>query len=62
MTIRKKPPLLRQGGLSGRVFVITRYTDPDEKGNVEALEKFDVTDQFEALADERAASHKGDDA
>jgi hypothetical protein len=45
----KKRPLLVRGGLTGRVYVVTRYRDLGE-GRLEALEKFDVTDQYEALA------------
>lgn len=41
----KQPPRLMQGGLSGRIYVVTKYR---ELGNdsVEALEKFDITDDF----------------
>lgn len=37
-----------QGGLSGRVYVSTRYRDLGN-GSVESLEKHDVTEDFEAL-------------
>lgn len=47
----KQKPLLMRGGLSGAVFVVTRYKRHDD-GLVEALEKFDVTDQFEALCEQ----------
>lgn len=48
---RKNPPLLRRSGLTGAVYVITRYT---RRGDVvDAQEKFDVTDQFNALVKEQ---------
>lgn len=46
----KQQPRLMRGGLSGRVFVVTRYKDLGG-GTIEALEKFDVTDDYNALAD-----------
>jgi hypothetical protein len=57
MTPAKQPPLLLRGGLSGRVYVVTRYKvlDP-ERGRIEAITKYDVTDQFNALVAEGAAS------
>jgi len=47
------PPRLRTGGLSGRVLLIThgRYLNGGE--TLEATRKYDVTEQFEALARER---------
>lgn len=39
-------------GLSGRVYVVTKYREL-EGGSFEALEKFDVTDDFERLVDQR---------
>lgn len=50
-------PLLMRGGLSGRVFLVTRWRDLGE-GRVEALRKVDITDQYEAL---RAADDSGDE-
>lgn len=48
---RKNPPILNVGPVSGRVYIVTRYRVIDaERSQFEALEKFDVTDQFEALA------------
>lgn len=41
-----------RGGLSGRVYVVTRYRDLGD-GNYEALEKYDVTEEFEAMIVER---------
>jgi hypothetical protein len=45
MSGRKNPPLLTIGPLTGRIYIVTRYTD---KGNgvIDAHEKFDVTGQF----------------
>ncbi|HWD42496.1 MAG TPA: hypothetical protein VHM23_02025 [Actinomycetota bacterium] len=43
-------PLLLRGGLTGRVYVVTRYKVLDaERGRIEAITKYDVTDQFNAL-------------
>lgn len=47
MSVRK-PPLLYRGGLTGRVFVATSYTDHGD-GRYTAHTKYDVTDQYEAL-------------
>jgi hypothetical protein len=41
-----------RGGLSNRVYVVTRYRDLGN-GMIEALEKFDVTEEFEILVVER---------
>jgi hypothetical protein len=51
---RTKPPLLTLGPLSGRIYVVTRYTD---KGNgvIDAHEKYDVTSQFMAVKEEAEA-------
>jgi len=48
VTARKHPPLLTRSGLTGTVFVVTRYTLRDN-GLIEAHEKYDVTDQFGEL-------------
>lgn len=45
------PPQLRSGPLSGRVLVITH--GKFEGDYLEASRKYDVTDQFDALARER---------
>jgi hypothetical protein len=59
---RKNPPILNVGPLSGKVYIVTRYRVLDaEKGHYEAQEKFDVTEQFDAIAAARA-SHDGDGA
>lgn len=47
--MKQRPRLLR-GGLSGRVYVVTKYTESD--GQIVAKEKFDVTDDFRELVDE----------
>ncbi|HEY2088563.1 MAG TPA: hypothetical protein VGH54_21410 [Mycobacterium sp.] len=59
MSDRRKPPILRQGGLTGRVYVITAYTveyGPNgEHLSETARTKFDVTEQYLAIAgDERS--------
>lgn len=45
-------PVLFQGGLSGRVFVATKW-HWDSDGRQIADEKFDVTESFEDVANER---------
>lgn len=47
----KQQPHLMRGGLSGRVYVVTRYRDLGN-GTIEALEKFDVHDDFLAMIEE----------
>jgi hypothetical protein len=42
-------PVLYVGGLSGRVFLTTRYHQAKD-GTVSALDKFDVTSEFEKVA------------
>lgn len=46
--IIKDSPLLLRGGFSNAVYVVTKWRDHGE-GRVEALEKFDVTEQFDHL-------------
>lgn len=43
------PPRLTRGPLSGRVFVVTHGKELGE-GRIEASCKYDVTEQFDALA------------
>lgn len=54
------PPRLSIGGLSGRVYVTThgKIIEVTEDGRelIESTVKYDVTDQFDALAAER---HRG---
>lgn len=52
MASKKQLPHLMRGGLSNRVYVVTRYRDLGN-GSIEALEKFDVTEEFEAMIIER---------
>lgn len=55
------PPRLSVGGLSGRVYVTTHGRIVGEKDGLELIEssvKYDVTDQFEALIADRAASRE----
>lgn len=49
----KQHPRLLCSGLTGRVYVVTRYKELGD-GRFESLEKFDVTDDFQALVGARA--------
>jgi hypothetical protein len=50
-------PQLMRSGLTGRVYVVTRYKVLDaETGRIEAITKYDVTEQFEALTAAAATS------
>jgi hypothetical protein len=40
-------PRLLQSGLTGRVYVVTKYRERD--GNIEAQTKYDVTDDYRAI-------------
>lgn len=51
----RKPPLLLRGGLTGRVYIVTAYTDHGD-GRIEARTKYDVTDQYNALAYEASGT------
>jgi hypothetical protein len=46
---RFDPPRLTFGPLSGRVYIVSHGKDLGD-GNVEATKKYDITNQFEALA------------
>jgi hypothetical protein len=48
----QRDPILTEGGITSRVYVVTRWRDLGG-GLIEAVEKHDVTDQFEALAAQR---------
>ena len=50
-------PLLVRGPLSDRVYVVTRYRVTGG-GAVEALTKYDVTDQFRALVADEGRSER----
>jgi hypothetical protein len=52
----RQKPLLRRGGLTNRVYLVTRYKD--HGGYIEALTKVDITEQYDALRaeDEQGAS------
>lgn len=52
--VKVKGVRLVRGGLSKRVWAVTRWKDTPERGPDawEALEKFDVTDNFRALVAE----------
>lgn len=45
-------PQLLRNGLTGRVYIVTRYKVLDaEKGRIEAITKYDVTEQYKALVE-----------
>jgi hypothetical protein len=57
--MKLNPPMLTEGPLSGRVYVVTHgkvEPHPTEEGRtmVTASVKYDVTEQFEVLAARRA--------
>jgi hypothetical protein len=53
--VKFDPPQLRVGGLSGRVYVITHGKEIQTANGpgIEASRKYDVTEQFEAVAREK---------
>jgi hypothetical protein len=54
----KQPPRLLRSGLTGRVYVLTRYKVVDaEQDQVEAIIKYDVTEDYNALAREDQVRH-----
>ena len=48
----KQEPMLMESPLTKRVFVVTSYVD-NHDGTFTARQKFDVTEQFDALAEQR---------
>lgn len=56
----RKPPLLLRGGLTGRVYVVTSYTDHGD-GRITAHTKHDVTEQYNALRAEDMAAKDSDE-
>lgn len=56
----RKPPLLLRGGLTGRVYVVTAYTDHGD-GRITAHTKHDVTDQYDALVADSREPRKGEE-
>lgn len=56
--MNKQQPMLMESPLTKRVFVVTSYVD-NGGGTFTARRKFDVTEQFDALA---AMRQEGDDA
>ena len=46
-------PMLMESPLTKRVFIVTRYKDNGD-GTFTASKKYDITDQFEALAKQRS--------
>jgi len=49
-----KPPLLLRSPLTGRVYIVTKYSTT-QHGITVADDKYDVTDQYEALIAEVTA-------
>ena len=59
MTPRRTPPLLLYGGLSGRVFIATRYSArrlKDGRDQITTHEKYDVTEDFLRIARQMKAA------
>lgn len=48
----KQEPMLMESPLTNRVFVVTSYVD-NRDGTFTARQKYDVTEQFDALAEQR---------
>ena len=48
----KQTPMLMESPLTKRVFVVTSYKDNGD-GTFTARQKYDVTEQFDALAEQR---------
>lgn len=48
MTTRKQTPILVRSGATGSVYIVTKYRDHGN-GNIEALEKHEVTQQYNTL-------------
>lgn len=45
----KQNPMLMRAVMSGRIYIVTRYKDGPAEGVFEAIEKCDITDQFNEL-------------
>ena len=50
----KQQPMLMESPLTKRVYIVTSYVDNGD-GSFTARQKFDVTEQFDALAEQRKA-------
>ena len=48
----KQEPMLMESPLTKRVFIVTSYVDNGD-GTFTARQKYDVTEQFDALAKQR---------
>lgn len=46
---RKQAPMLMRAVMTGRVYIVTKYKDGPSEGVFEAIEKCDITDQFNEL-------------
>ena len=53
----KQEPMLMEAALTKRVYVVTRYKDNGD-GTFTAREKFDATEQFDRLAEQRRGTCK----
>ena len=53
----KQQPMLMESPLTKRVYVVTSYVDNGD-GTFTARRKFDVTEQFDALAKQRKAAKR----
>lgn len=53
----RKDPILTRGGLTGRIYIVTSYTEK-AGGMIVASRKYDVTERFAELAAEIAAEEK----
>lgn len=54
----KQQPRLMCSGLTNRVYVVTRYKDLGD-GRIEAIEKYDVTEDFVALLPKEVTDERG---
>lgn len=52
--MNKQQPMLMESPLTKRVFVVTNYVDNGD-GTFTARQKYDVTEQLDALAEQRKA-------
>lgn len=57
----RKPPRLLSGGLTGRTYIVTAYTE-HEDGRITANTKHDVTADLDAIVAERVAALAEDEA
>jgi hypothetical protein len=53
----KQSPMLMEGPITKSVFIVTRYKDLGD-GTFQAYNKFDVTEQFDMLAEQRSGKYE----